>query len=257
MTAKTSDSVVKTNSTQAEIGLVCALPMELSDFFSRCSKVKTYTGGKFTFRGGFYKETRIAMVESGMGSARAKRATAALLEAHQPRWIISTGFCGALYPQMQVGQIVVANEVTNLQDEPLRIDIGIAADPARGLYVGRTLTVDKMVRTKAEKQELAEKTGAIAVDMETYGIAQQCRELKTRFLAVRAVSDDLSADLPKEILSLVGETGSVRFGAVVGALLKRPGSYKDMWQLREKALIAADRLADFLDGVILQLHASP
>lgn len=257
MTAKKSDSVIKENSTQAEIGLVCALPLELGDFFGRCSKVKTYTGGKFLFRGGFYKNIRVAMVESGMGCVRAQRATAALLEAHQPRWIVSTGFCGALIPEMQVGQIVVSNEVVHPESEPLKIDIGMASDPSRGLHVGRTITVDKMVRTKVEKLSLAEQFGSIAVDMETYAVAGLCREQKTRFLAVRAVSDDLSADLPDEILSLVGETGSVRFGAVVGALWKRPGSYKEMWRLRENALIAADRLADFLDGVIKQLHGTP
>ena len=257
MTARSSESVINESSTRAEIGLVCALPLELGDFFGRCSKVKTYTGGHFTFRGGFYKNIRIAMVESGMGPVRAQRATAALLDAHQPRWIVSTGFCGALIPDMRIGQIVVANEITNPQAETLKIDIGMSADLSRGLYVGRTITVEKMVRTVAEKQLLAENSGAIAVDMETYGIAHLCQERKTRFLAVRAVSDDLSADLPEEIMSLVGETGTVRFGAVVGALWKRPGSYKEMWQLRENALIAADHLADFLDGVVKQLHESP
>ena len=58
-------------STRADIGLVCALPLELSTFLGRCSKVKTYTGGRFTFRGGFYQNIRVAIVESGMGRARA------------------------------------------------------------------------------------------------------------------------------------------------------------------------------------------
>ena len=59
-------------STRADIGLVCALPLELSTFLGRCSKVKTYTGGRFTFRGGFYQNIRVAIVESGMGRARAR-----------------------------------------------------------------------------------------------------------------------------------------------------------------------------------------
>ena len=55
-------------------------------------------------------------------------------------------------------------------------------------------------------------------------------------------------------LSLVGETGAVRFGAVIGSLFKRPSSIKDMWRLREQAAVAAGRLADFLDGIVVQLH---
>jgi adenosylhomocysteine nucleosidase len=239
------------SATRADIGLVCALPLELSE-----SKVKTYTGGRFTFRGGFYGKIRIAIVESGLGPSLAERATAALLDAHQPQWIVSTGFCGGLNPSLQIGQIVVANEIMNLQGDCLKIDVGMTSDPSRGLYVGRTLTVDKMVRKINEKKLLAEQTQAIAVDMESYAIASLCRARKERFLAVRAVSDDLSADLPDEVLSLVGETGSVRIGAVIGALWKRPGSYKDMWKLRENAMLCAERLAKFLDGVVRQLHES-
>lgn len=241
----------------ADIGLVCALPLELSEFVRSWTKVKTYTGGRFTFRGGHYEGIRLAMVESGMGNTRARRATEALLDAHSPRWIISTGFCGALSSEMKVGDIVVANSITTPSHDDLAVDIGMTSDAGRKLFVGRTVTVDQMIRTVLEKTSLADQTGSIAVDMETHGIAAVCRERKTRFMAVRAVSDDMSADLPPEVLSLVGETGAVRFGAVVGALWKRPGSYKDMWQLRERAMLASEHLAKFLEGVVRQLQATP
>lgn len=251
-----STQVSPPDATQADIGLVCALPLELADFLSRCTKVKTYSGGRFTFRGGFYDNIRIAIVESGPGGTRARRATAALLDAHSPRWIISTGFCGSLVNDLKIGQIVVSNEVVDEADRRLKIDIGMQSDADRGLHVGRTVTVNRIIRSVAEKRALSDATGAIAVDMETCDIAELCQERKTRFLAVRAVSDDLSADLPAEVLSLMGETGSVRMGAVIGALWKRPGSYKDMWRLRENAILAGDRLAKFLDGVVKQLHAT-
>lgn len=250
VSAGNSDS----EATRADIGLVCALPLELSEFLGRCSKVKTYTGGSFTFRGGFYEKIRIAIVESGPGPARARRATMALLDAHSPRWLISTGFCGALIKGMKVGQIVVSNKISATDLEELTVDIGMSSDAARGLHVGRTLTVDHIVREVAEKQALAERTNAIAVDMETHAVALVCRERKTRFVAVRAVSDDLSEDLPAEILSVLGDTGAVRFGAVIGALWNRPGSYKDLWRLRGNSIIAGERLADFLDGIVKQLY---
>ncbi|MFY9342078.1 MAG: hypothetical protein WAT39_06300 [Planctomycetota bacterium] len=43
------------------------------------------------------------------------------------------------------------------------------------------------------------------------------------------------------------------FGAVVGTLWRRPSSVKDMWKLKETALLAADGLAKFLAGLIMQL----
>ena len=54
----------------------------------------------------------------------------------------------------------------------------------------------------------------------------------------------------------VGDTGSVRLGAALASIWKRPGSIKDMWNLREKATFAAERLAGFLAGVIEQLYAA-
>ena len=240
----------------AEIGIVCALPIELGAFLDRCQKVKKYSGGDFVFRGGFYDGIRIAVVESGMGFARARRATQALIEGHTPRWLLSCGFAGALCENMPVGSILVADSVVDQHGQSLQIDLHMPADPARGLFVGRLLTADDIVRTVDRKRELAEQHSALAVDQESLAVAQVARDRKTRFLAVRVISDDLSADLPAEILSIVGATGSVRFGAAVGALWKRPSAAKDMWRLREQAQAAATKLATFLDGVVVQLHAA-
>ena len=240
----------------ADIGIVCALPIELGMFLDRCQKVKKYTGGDFVFRGGFYDGIRIAVVESGMGFARARRATQALLEGHSPRWLLSCGFAGALQENIPVGSILVADSIVDQHGQSLQIDLHMPADPNHGLFVGRLLTADDIVRTVDRKRQLAEQHSALAVDQESLAVAQIARERKTRFLAVRVISDDLSSDLPPEILSIVGATGNVRFGAAIGALWKRPAAAKDMWRLREQAQAAATRLATFLDGVVVQLHSA-
>ena len=61
----------------ADIGLVCALAIEVNPLLDRCSRVRKYTGGKFTFRGGRYDDIRIAVVQAGMGFANARRASRA------------------------------------------------------------------------------------------------------------------------------------------------------------------------------------
>jgi len=248
-----SDEQPSVDLAHADIGFVAALPMEMAPFLERCDRVRKYVGGDFTFRGGRYDGVRIAVVECGMGFPLARRATQALIDAHTPDWVISAGFSGALRPEMKVGDIVAANSIVDAHGQELKVDMKMPADPERGLYVGRILTSDHLVRTVEEKRQLAAAHDALAVDLESLAVAQICRDTRTKFLAIRVISDDLSADLPPEILSVVGSTGTMRMGAALGALWKRPSSVSDLWKLRETAHTAAERLATFLDGVVIQL----
>jgi adenosylhomocysteine nucleosidase len=245
-----------TDDAHADIGIVSAVPLELAPFLARCDRQRRYVDRGFTFRGGLYDGIRVVVVESGAGIPKAERAVRDLVAVHSPTWILSCGFAGALSPMLRLGDVVAANELADETGQLLQIDLKMASDPARRLHVGRLVTVGKIVRTVADKKALAEKSGALAVDMETFGVARACRELHRKFLAFRVISDDLSADLPPEVLSIFGDTGAMRFGAVVGSLWKRPSSLGDLWRLREQAHHAADRLADFLDGVVKQLYAA-
>jgi adenosylhomocysteine nucleosidase len=238
----------------ADIGLACALAIEIEPLLKRCEKVRKYTGGKFVFRGGRYDDIRLAVVQSGMGFAKARRATEALIDAHTPDWVLSVGFSGGLLPTTKIGDLVLANAIADTHGNELTVDLKMADDPEKGIYVGRFLNTDEIVRTVEEKKQLAEKHAAIAVDLESLAVAQVCRDMGKRFMAVRVISDDLSADLPPEVLSVIGSTGAVRVGSALGSLWKRPSSIKDMWRLRETAHQAAERLASFLDGILVQLH---
>ncbi len=238
----------------ADIGLVAALPIEVSAFMDRCEKVRRYKGNGLFFRGGRYDQIRIACVEGGMGFAKARTATQAMIDAHSPKWILSVGFSGALHEELRFGDIVIANAIVDEHEQQLSLDLKMASDPQKGMHVGKLLTTDHIVRTIQEKRDLGAKYGALAVDLESLAVAQVCRDAKVRFMAVRVISDDLTADLPPEILAVVGATGAVRIGAALGAIWKRPGSVSEMWKLRDHASKAAVRLATFLDGVVTQLY---
>jgi len=243
-----------TDKAHADIGIVCALKMEVAPFLARCDRVRKYVGGKFVFRGGFLGEARVAIVESGAGFARARRATQSLIDAHTPDWVLSVGFSGALRDDMQIGDIVVANSIVDTHGHELSVDMNMAHDPEHGLHVGRLVTADEIVRTVDEKRALAGQTEALACDLESLAVAQVCQETRTRFMAIRGISDDLSRDLPAEVLTVLGGTGSIRAGAIAASLIKRPSSVSDMWKLREQAQTAADKLGRFLDPIVEQLY---
>jgi adenosylhomocysteine nucleosidase len=244
---------------RADVGIVVALRPELKPLLAHCDRLRKYSGRDFTFRGGFLRDIRMAFVESGVGGQKARRATHALLDAHAPDWMLSIGFAGGLTDESRVGDIIVANRIVPADapapagDAGLKIDFKMQPDPKKGLYVGRLASSKQIVRTVADKRELATRTGAIAVDMESLDVAEVCRERQVKFLAVRGISDDCSADLPSEVLSVLGGTGSIRAGAVVGALWNRPSSYKDLWRMRQNANLAAERLALFVVSLLKQM----
>ena len=238
----------------ADVGIVTALPIELNPFIGQLEKRRSYTGGKYKFIGGTYDDkVKVVIVQQAVGFAKARAATQALIEAHSPNWVLSAGYSGALQPDMGIGDIVVGNSICDQHDHSIKIDMNMEANHKTGLRVGRLLTADELVLKADDKKQLGIKHDAIAVDLESMAVAQVCKELQTRFMAIRALSDDMSEDLPDEILSLMGETGTMRMGAVVGAIWNRASSMKDMWHLREKAMHASRRLAAFLNMLLPRL----
>jgi adenosylhomocysteine nucleosidase len=219
--------------------------------YSRCASFVEYAGS--------WEGHRVAIVETGVGREAAAAATADMIAVHRPRWVISAGFAGAMTAELKRGHILMADEVTDPQQHHLAIGLQIdrtTIESSRGLHVGRLLTVDRLIRTAAEKQELAAQHAAVACDMETFAVAEVCQQHKVRFLAVRIVTDGIDDELPQEIERLLDQKSlAAKLGAATGAVFKRPSSIKDMWKLKEDALLASDRLAKFLAGIVRQLEA--
>jgi len=238
----------------ADIGFVAALNIEIDPFLRRCLTPKKYTGGEFTFRGGRYDDARVALVESGPGFAKARRATQALVQAHTPHYIVSCGFSGALQPELKLGHIVMADAICDTHGQHISLTLNLPEQLPAGVHTGRLVVVDEPVMTSQDKHDLGQTHHALAVDTGSLAVAQVCRDLGVGFLAVRVIIDPLDTDLHPEAQSVLAATTGRRIGATLGSLWKRPGSYKELWQLREQARFAAQQLASFLDGVVEQLY---
>jgi adenosylhomocysteine nucleosidase len=171
--------------------------------------------------------------------------------------VISAGFAGGLQAQLNGSDIVMANGVVGEHGERLLIDMRLPATDeraSRGVHVGRLLTVDRIIRKADEKRSLGDQHKAIAVDMESLAVAQVCQQVKQRFLAIRAITDTVDDELPRDVERLLNRPTMVRkLGAAAGSIVRRPPAAKDLWKLRESANTAADRLARFLVGVVEQL----
>ena len=95
---------------------------------------------------------------------------------------------------------------------------------------------------------LFQRYGALAADMETFAVAEVCRQRGVPFASIRVVNDTSDETLPRDVEHLLAQkTGAAQLGAALGAIWRRPASAKDMYQLRENALVASGRLAKFLE----------
>ncbi|MHB8864043.1 MAG: phosphorylase family protein [Pirellulaceae bacterium] len=241
-----------------EVVLLFALGLESGGLVDRMTDVVTTECPAFVEHVGLLDGRPVLIAESGVGRSAAMQATEDIIKLHHPQWIVSTGFAGALVPELSGGHLLMANSLIDRHRHPLEVGFQMAPETIEArssLHVGRLLTVDELVRQRNEKARLAAEFAAVAYDMETMAVAQVCQRRQVRFLSVRIISDGLDDRLSPEVEHMLDQPSLAgKLGAATRALFERPGSLKDMWKLREVAHRASDRLAEFLVGVVPQLQ---
>jgi nucleoside phosphorylase len=118
----------------------------------------------------------------------------------EPRLLVSCGFCGALDGRLQAGDLVLATSVRGKVGPAVTAAPVLLAEARRALsglrfMEGEVLSTTAVAATPAEKRALAA-SGALAVDMETHGLALAASKAGIPWLSVRAVLDPLDAALP-------------------------------------------------------------
>jgi nucleoside phosphorylase len=152
--------------------------------------------------------------------------------------VVSSGLCGAVSPDLRVGDIVVAAEVNGAP---------VGTPRCRGEYrLGRVASADRVVGTAAERRELAAH-GVHAVDMESAVVLDRARALGVPFYCVRAVSDEAAEDWVLDLNAARSPGGAFRIGPVLMQAVRRPAAVvPELLRLRRNAAIAARRLGEFL-----------
>jgi adenosylhomocysteine nucleosidase len=242
------------------LGFVFAFTQEAGGLIDRLAGGIDIAGAGFTVREGGLAGRRVAVIVSGAGRKAAARATEILIAGHAPKCVISSGFAGGLAENIARGDIVIASDLIDAQGAQATIDVpsslaelattSPSPDSKQPLvHIGRAITVDQIVSTPEAKRQLAREHNAIAVDMESLAVAQTCSQHNTPFLAIRIISDAAGDTLPAEVTNLVSQKSLAgQLGALTGALFKRPSSIKDIYKLKEDALLASDNLAKFLES---------
>jgi adenosylhomocysteine nucleosidase len=144
----------------------------------------------------------------GPGPTRARRAAEALIAAGAET-LVSFGVAGALDPALRPGDVIAATEA--IAPDGTRYT---AVTPGFGI-AGAIVTREAPVADAAAKRRLFAETGAIAVDMESSGVAAAAKAARLRFMAVRAIADPADRALPRAAVAAMRDDGSVDYLALI------------------------------------------
>ena len=139
--------------------------------------------------------------------------------------IISIGIAGALAPDLNIGDTVIAERVVTAS-EAFETDAKWTARLAAALrdaHLGTILGRDVIAGSVEVKALLHESSRADAVDMESHLAARAARARGVPFAALRVISDGAERALPPAALVAMRPDGSIALGRVLGSVLRSPG----------------------------------
>lgn len=196
---------------------------------------------------GLPQDARPLLYTAGGDGERARLGARGLIEAGASG-LLSFGLAGGLSPGLGPGTVVMAETIVTPDGERIDTDPDWRRrfeDLARGriaLDHGAIAGVDQPVTSPADKARLHQKTGAVAADMESHGVAAVARDAGIAFLALRVVADPATRAIPEAALAGLGPDGRRRPMRVLMGLVMRPGQLGACLGLARDSTVAMAQL---------------
>jgi len=231
------------------IAVTFALTAESSEFL-RCLRDKSHTerNGVGIIRGKIDHRT-IEVLHTGVGEKACRQRVGKFLIDQDFAYSISTGFAGALNDDLQVGDLLLAENFST-------VDLSEARASLSGLpiHIANLLTVPALIDSPEERNKLALTSGALAVDMETRFIARTCAARGVPLLSLRVISDTprelfpASADVLFDI-----ERQRTPISKLAKYFLAHPNRVPHLIRFARRIALARKILADALVAVVRKL----
>ena len=229
------------------IAITFALPAESSDFVNLLEEPERDSHeGLATIRGVLHGKA-VALLHTGVGEKVCRDRMELFFQRERFQYLISAGFAGALEKDLRIGDLVLAE---NFSDPELlkspTLDL-----PEERVFLGKLLTVPGMIDSAVERDRLAGKTGAVAVDMETKFIAEACARHATPMLSLRAISDTPSEPFPAPPNVLFDlEKQKTDFARLALYLVLHPGAISRLNAFRQRIAGARKKLTSALERIV-------
>lgn len=215
MTTKSSFAEqLKSIDRPARVALIGAMDQEVELLKSSLAELQTQTLHGFDFYTGHLHGLEVALLKSGIGKVNAAIGTTLLLQTFSPDCVINTGSAGGFDSALNVGDVVISDEVrhhdvdvTIFGYEPGQVPglpAAFTADPLLArmaeeciAQLPHTHTVRGLIATGDSFMNCPERVARTrtlfpsmqAVEMEAAAIAQTCHQFNTPFIVIRALSD--------------------------------------------------------------------
>ncbi|MGX7349323.1 5'-methylthioadenosine/adenosylhomocysteine nucleosidase [Dolosicoccus paucivorans] len=202
------------------IGIIGAMAEEVELLKERLENKQSVEKHSATYYTGQIAGINIVVVQSGIGKVNATISVATLVETFDVDLIINTGTAGALDEGLEVGDIVIANElihhdvdVTGFDYEwgqmagmplayyPTMQAMRLAQEACRlngqEPILGLIVSGDQFVNSREHTEQIRGHFPTVrACDMESAAIAQASYVMDTSFIIIRAISDNANAIAP-------------------------------------------------------------
>lgn len=226
-----------------------ALPTESSAFIRALSNVKR--AGAVVCGDLEQRASDICVVHTGVGAAKCEERLGNFLRVETPELLIASGFCGGTTDDLHPGDLLIADNASDLSKKALAI--------LPGAVLGKIHSADRIVDPAVDRYQIGREHGAIAIDMETETIARLCAERSIPMLALRMISDSPAAPFPAPPNVLFNiEAQRTKFTALLAYLARAPASAVRLAQFSQQITHAKTKLADALCAVICGVcHPEP
>jgi len=198
------------------------------------------------------------VLQTGVGPQKAEAGARAVFQRQSFSLSLSTGFACAL-TAAEIGDVLMGTEVAMVDSVNAGLPgycevpgserdrfcaaVGGTRQGSRCLH-GRFVSVDRIVGPASDKEALAQRTGAVGLDMESAALAREAGVAQVPFAIVRTVSDLREEELPLDFNLFLRPTGWLKG---IGAVLAHPAaSLSGLLRLRQQSTLAAQNLTRVL-----------
>ena len=231
---------------ESTIAITFALPTESSGFRARLDEKQAQPGLVF----GTINEKAVAICHTGVGGKHCNDRMEQLLHKARPTLVISSGFAGAVTEQLQPGELILAENFSDLVVLARAREI-LSDHKAR---VVKLFTSASILDSISERNEIARASGAAAVDMETGSISEICKAHGVPLLSLRAITDTPAEPLPAPADVLFDiEAQRTKYGRLLTYLFRHPDSIVKLTAFSRRIAKVRGKLTDALVTLIRDL----